>query len=66
MDYTVPGVTKSWTQLSHFHFTLLATNCYLVMSNFLIYSLPGGIGVGAACECALEYSSVGEAPFHVL
>ena len=48
MDYTVCGVTKSWTQLSHFHFTLLASICYLVMSNFLIYSLPGGIGVGAA------------------
>ena len=52
MDYTVCGVTKSWTQLSHFHFTLLASICYLVMSNFLIYSLPGGIGVGAAWMCS--------------
>ena len=32
MDYIIHGVTKSWTRLSNFHFTLYPSNLFLSLS----------------------------------
>ena len=60
MNYTVHGVTKSWTQLSDFHF-LVAQSC-LTLCDLMDCSLPGssvhgdspGKNIGVGCHALLQ------------